>query len=181
MAGQCVSIRGSVAQPPLFPNMRGARLGGGMQGFMPQALVNTNNNSEWVDTRIIVKEAWNNAARFLEKNNHPKANCTPFRATNNAGDLFTRKYFSTLGPCQSFQSRPNLHGLKSRFGAIQIEYDNEAPGVPAAACNVKYVYDHSDYIRFLKQQAINKNYNDLSYGGNNNSGNQVAARAIRRY
>lgn len=179
MAGQCVSLSGSVAPPPLFPNMRGAKLGGGMQGFMPQPLINTNNNSEWVDTRLVVKEAWNNSYRFIQADGaHPKANCTPFRATNNAGDLFSRKYFSTPGPCQTAQSRPNVHGLKSHFGAIQFEDGN---GVPAAACNVKFVYDHSDYIRFLKQQAINKNYNDLSFGGNNNSGNQVAYRAARRY
>jgi len=33
----------------------------------------------------------------------------------------------------------------------------------------------------VKQQAVNKNYNDLSYGGNKYSGSQSAYRAIRRY
>jgi hypothetical protein len=53
--------------------------------------------------------------------------------------------------------------------------------IPAAACNVKYVYDSSDYTTYLKQKAINKNYNDLSYGGNDSSGSQSAYRAARRY
>jgi hypothetical protein len=53
--------------------------------------------------------------------------------------------------------------------------------VPAAACNVKYVYDSSDYITYLKQRAINKNYNDLSNGGDDYNGSQSAQRAIRRY
>jgi hypothetical protein len=33
----------------------------------------------------------------------------------------------------------------------------------------------------LKQQALNKNYNDLSFGGDNSSASQSAYRAIRRY
>ena len=53
--------------------------------------------------------------------------------------------------------------------------------VPASACNVKYVYDSSDYITYLKQNAVNKNYNDLKYGGDENSSSQSVVRAIRRY
>jgi hypothetical protein len=53
--------------------------------------------------------------------------------------------------------------------------------IPAAACNVKYVYDSSDYITYLKQRAVNKNYNDLSYGGDQSNTSQSAIRAIRRY
>ena len=53
--------------------------------------------------------------------------------------------------------------------------------IPAAACNVKYVYDSSDYTTYLKQRAVNKNYNDLSYGGDDSNSSQSAQRAIRRY
>jgi hypothetical protein len=72
-----------------------------------------------------------------------------------------------------------MRGLSTRFGSIQSVCDGTF--VPPASCNVKYVYDSSDYITFLKQQAINKNYNDLSNAGNNNSAGQSAFRAIRRY
>ena len=98
---------------------------------------------------------------------------------DNAGDLLCRKYYSCGGPCQTPQAIPNLHGLSQRFGSIQNQCDKSL--VPAAACNVKYVYDSSDYITYLKQQAINKNYNDLSNAGNNNNASQSAFRAIRRY
>jgi len=98
---------------------------------------------------------------------------------NNSGDILCRENYSCGGSCQSFQSRPNMRGLSSRFGAIQSVCDGTF--VPPASCNVKYVYDSSDYITFLKQQAINKNYNDLSNAGNNNSAGQSAFRAIRRY
>ena len=72
-----------------------------------------------------------------------------------------------------------MNGLRGRFGAITSNCDDS--GIPPAACNGKYVYDSSDYVRFLKQQAVNRNYNDYSNGGNENSGSQSAYRAIRRY
>ena len=53
--------------------------------------------------------------------------------------------------------------------------------VTASACNVKFVYDSSDYVTYLKQKAINKNYNDLTYGGDQSNASQSAIRHIRRY
>ena len=53
--------------------------------------------------------------------------------------------------------------------------------VPSATCNVKYVYDISEYVTYLKQKAVNKNYNDLTYGGDQYNASQSAQRAIRRY
>ncbi len=53
--------------------------------------------------------------------------------------------------------------------------------IPAAACNVKYVYDSSDYTTYLKQRAVVKNYNDLTYGGDDYKASQSAWKAIRRY
>ena len=155
-----------------------SKLGGGIPGFIPQATYNTNNNNEFIDTRFSLKQAWNTgyAMRML---NQDKAICTPFRAVNNAGDLLSRKYYSCGGPCQTFQSRPGMFGLKQHFGAIQNHCDGT--GVPPSSCNIKYVYDSSDYIRYAKQKAVNKNYNDAAYGGNNYSGAQSAIRAIRRY
>jgi hypothetical protein len=41
------------------------------------------------------------------------------------------------------------------------------------------VYDGSDYTRFRKQMAVNRNYNDAGFGGANNAA-QSAIRAIRR-
>ena len=42
-------------------------------------------------------------------------------------------------------------------------------GVPASNTNVKYVPDASDYIKYKRQAAYNKNYNDVTYGGYNNA------------
>jgi hypothetical protein len=165
--------------------------GGAIQGWMPQTTQLTDKRyPEYEHIRLIVKDAWNTQyRRQLRRNNLKQSITTPFRAVNNAGDLLSRENYSCGGSCQSFQSRPGLRGLRTRFGSVSVSCTPSAAynslqlinNVPAAACNVKYVYDSSDYVTYLKQRAINKNYNDLSNGGDDYKGSQSAQRAIRRY
>jgi len=152
-------------------------LGGGLPGFIPQPLYTTDNSASYAKTRVLLKQAWN--TNYARAENAQITICTPFRAINNAGDLLSRKYYSCGGPCQTFQSRPGLYGLKSSFGSIQNLCDGT--GVQPSSCNVKFVYDSSDYSRYVKQKAMNKNYNAASNGGNRYNGSQSAIRAIRRY
>jgi hypothetical protein len=101
----------------------------------------------------------------------------------------SRDNYSCGGTCQSFQSRPQLKGLRQRFGSISksctpsaLYTGNQiAPDVPASACNVKFVYDSSDYTTYLKQRAMVTNYNDSTFGGNTSNASQSAWRAVRRY
>jgi hypothetical protein len=167
-------IGGSVAQTITIPN-KASGLGGGIRGFIPQALITTNNNGGFTNTRFLLKNSWNTNKR----NKKYGIIQTPFRVVNNAGDILSREYYSCGGSCQTFQSRPGMFGLKQRFGAIQSNCDTT--GIPPSSCNVKYVYDSSDYIRYLKQGAINQNYNALNYGGDKYSASQSQYRAIRRY
>jgi len=165
--------------------------GGAINGWMPQAIqTNDKTYPEFEQIRFTLKNAWNTTyPSQLKRANLKQSITTPFRAINNAGDLLSRENFSCGGSCQTFQSRPGLRGLKTRFGSVSVSCTPSAaystlqliPGIPAAACNVKYVYDSSDYVTYLKQKAINKNYNDLSYGGDDSNSSQSAIRAIRRY
>lgn len=165
--------------------------GGAIQGWMPQTTQNVDKRyPEFEQIRFTLKQAWNTTyPSQLRRNNIKQSITTPFRAVNNAGDLLSRENYSCGGTCQSFQSRPNLKGLKGRFGSVQktcipsVAYSTLQLNVdiPAAACNVKFVYDSSDYTTYLKQRAVNKNYNDLTYGGDDSNSNQSALRAIRRY
>jgi len=165
----------------------GPLLGGGFKGRMPQPLVDHDNSDSFAQTRFTLRDAWNTTS--FSGSSNPKRMITPFRAVNNAGDLLCRQSYSCGGSCQTFQSRPGMFGLRHRFGstsdsckadifwtANQIDIK-----VPSSTCNGKYVYDSSDYIRFRKNQAVNKNYNDRAFGGNESSGSQVAYRAARRY
>jgi len=166
--------------------------GGAIRGYMPQNTQNVDKRyPEFEQIRFTLKNAWNTTyPSQLRAAKLPKRTITtPFRAVNNAGDLLSRENFSCGGSCQTYQSRPGLRGLKVRFGATSISCTPSAAyntlqlnsSVPSATCNVKWVYDSSDYVTYLKQKAINKNYNDLSYGGDENKSSQSAQRAIRRY
>lgn len=157
----------------------GNHLGRGIRGYIPQSLITTDNYDEYARERFTLREAWNTTyPRELEVAKKPRI-VTPFRAVTNSGDLLCRQAYSCGGPCQTFQSRPGLRGLASKFGAIQDRCDGT--GVRPSACNQKYVYDSSDYITYKKQSAVVKNYNALDNGGDEYSGSQVAFKAIRRY
>jgi len=157
----------------------GISLGGGFKGFMPQSDVTNYHDNDFSQTRFTLREAWNTTKYSGQDGLENKRIITPFRAVNNAGDVLSRKNYSCGGSCQTFQSRPGLNGLRQRFGAIQNICDETL--IPPAACNVKYVYDSSDYITYMRQKAINKNYNDRSFGGNDYSTSQSAIRASKRY
>jgi hypothetical protein len=170
---------------------RPGNAGGAIQGWMPQTTQNVDKAyPNYEQIRYTLKNAWNTTyPSQLRRNNLKRSITTPFRAVNNAGDLLSRENFSCGGSCQTPQSRPGLHGLRTHFGSVSVSctpsaaYNSlqEIKNVPAAACNVKYVYDSSDYVTYLKQKAVNKNYNDFSNGGDDYKASQSAQRAIRRY
>ena len=190
--GYTNSIPGSFPKLIFNPTTKGRNLGGGIQGYMPQAVITTEKGSygtnDFGTIRFTLREAWNTTYPAQLKAAKKKSIITPFRAVTNSGDLMSRENYVCGGSCQSFQSRPGMYGLKQRFGATSKEcngtfysYYQIAPSIPSATCNVKYVYDGSDYTTYLKQKAINKNYNDLTFGGDNDNASQSASRAIRRY
>jgi len=159
--------------------IKGRSLGGGIRGYMPPPILKTNDSDEFSQIRFSLRQAWNTTYPSQLKKADLKRVITPFRAVTNSGDILSRQYYSCGGSCQTFQSRPNLKGLRGSFGSIKSACDSS--GVPPASCNVKYVYDSSDYITYLKNTAVNKNYNDISYGGDNSNSSQSNIRAIRRY
>jgi hypothetical protein len=171
--------------------VRPANPGGAINGYMPQQTQTVDKRyPDYEHIRFTLKNAWNTSYRGqLKRDNLKRPITTPFRAVNNAGDLLSRLNYSCGGPCQSFQSRPNMRGLRIRFGAVSDTCVPSAAynsiqlldNIPASACNVKYVYDSSDYTTYLKQRAVNKNYNDLTFGGDDSNSGQSAWRAIRRY
>lgn len=168
-------------------NGPGPKLGGGLPGLMPQPIIDHDNSDAFARTRFTLRDAWNTTSYSGSSN--PKRIITPFRAVNNAGDLLSRENYSCGGSCQTPQSRPGLNGLRQHFGSTStsctqsvvwspIQLDNK---VPSSTCNVKFVYDASDYTKFKKNQAINRNYNDRSFGGNDYNTSQSPIRHIRRY
>jgi hypothetical protein len=152
-------------------------LGGYIRGFIPKHLQTNLNNDEYVENRFSLRNAWN--TNYLARSANQTFPCTPFRAINNSGDLLSRKGYSCGGSCQTPQNIPNLKGLRNAMGHIQSSCDGST--IEPSSCNVKYVADFSDYVRFQKLRAINKNYNDYTYGGDQSWSNQSVIRAIHRY
>ena len=137
-------------------------------------LSNTHDSSEYSKSRVLLRRAWNTT--YKKSLGSRKLGITPFRAVMNAGDLLSRKYYTCGGSNQAPQSRPGVKGIRSKLGSIHSLCDGT--NVPAAYCNSKFVYDSSDYVTYVRHRAENRNYNDSSFGGNNNSAAQSALRSI---
>ena len=126
---------------------------------------------------------------------------TPFRALMNAGDPNNTYNSPQWGPSSQVGSqgsvgefvnnqytrvinqvsstkRSSNSGWKSAAGRVPIS--QSAQGASAWTGNNKYVYDGSDYVRFKKLQAKNRNYNDPTFGGDEHNASQVPRARARR-
>jgi hypothetical protein len=144
-----------------------SNLGGPFQGYSPQQTLDSFRDSEGVMTRRVLRSSWNTPYATGTVNNRDRVT-TPYRAVNNLGDFLGRMNYVCGGPNQVNADYP---GWKSRIGSIISQCDNT--GIAASVCNTRYVSDSSDYTTFKKQMAINKNYNDIKYGGDQSNGSYV--------
>jgi hypothetical protein len=138
-------------------------LGGPFQGFSSKQTLTNYKTSELVGMRKVLRIGWNTPYATGSVNGRNRVT-TPFRAVNNSGDFLSRKNYSSGGPNPTNASRP---GYARLIGSLWSNPDTT--GIPSSSCNVKFVADSSEYTKFKKQQANNRNYNDLSQGGYNNS------------
>tara|TARA_Y100000389_G_C17455290_1_gene517720 strand:- start:987 stop:1646 length:660 start_codon:yes stop_codon:yes gene_type:complete len=128
---------------------------------------------------------------------------TPFRALMNAGDPNNTYNSPQWGPSSqvpasgagsvgryinnqythvinqvSSTKRSSNSGWKSAAGRVPTSQTTS--GASAWTGNNKYVYDGSDYVRFKKLQAKNRNYNDPTFGGDEHNASQVPRARARR-
>ena len=115
----------------------------------------------------------------------------------NAGDPLGRKNYSCGGPNMVSGGVGRMFCMPPRTlkDGGQRRSGCDISGIPAQTCNIRYVYDSSDVIRYKKELAINKGYSwknndrvlgkavynmgfDYSYGGSNN-GAVVRLRHVR--
>ena len=158
-------------QPGTYPNVRGASF---IRPYPANVGTFVGRN------RRILRKVWNGLTSF---DNGPKIG--NFRLAYNAGDPLSRVNFSSGGPNMiSSTGKPKLHLASNRDGGQKVEPD--PTGLPASTTNVKYVYDSSLFIRFKREQSINRGYAglgqsssaDYTAGGANNGAN-VAFRMAR--
>ena len=95
---------------------------------------------------------------------------TPFRQAYNAGDIA-----GTVDQ-RTQEAAPNqVNGIAPVNSLRKYERSRGAAsgGGSKFTGNPRYVYDSSDYIRFRKLAAKNKNYNDKSFGGDESHASYV--------
>jgi hypothetical protein len=100
---------------------------------------------------------------------------TPFRRYFNAGDTAGTV---NSGPSLLLGPPINQSG-NSMVSRIHANQGGTSTGDAFFTGNPKKVYDGSDYVRFKKIQAGNRNYNDSSFGGENGSTISQALRRVR--
>jgi len=157
------------------PNLGGSKLGGGIQGKSPKQTITNYKGSDQVMSRKLLVKSWNTAYATGIVNGKTCVT-TPFRAVNNSGDFLGRVHYSCGGPNPTNADRP---GWKSR---IRNMFSNcDGTGIPASSTNTKFVADSSEYSKFRKHRAINLNYNDNSFGGDQSHASFVSRMAVHRY
>jgi len=108
---------------------------------------------------------------------------TPFRQAMNAGDPFSKQ--NALPDSTIISNTPSNQVQGSRRAANQAAATTAGSGLTtvvggsAYTGNPKRVYDSSDYVRFKKLQAKNRNYNDPTFGGDDNFAAQTAIARVR--
>jgi len=151
----------------------GSTLGGGIHGISTKQTITNYKDSKQTNIRNILRDSWNSAYALGPINGYARVT-TPFRAMNNSGDFLGRVNYACGGPNPTNASRP---GYKNLIGSLPSQCDGT--GIPASSCNVKFVADSSDYTTFRKQQAVNRNYNDMTNGGDQHNASYVPLMRVR--
>lgn len=172
-----VIYRGTVPQGT-YPNVKGASI------QKPKPTVDTSERSR---DRFVLRNAWN--TNTLNRTGTvtiggvtSNLKIGSFRAVNNAGDPLSRKNYS-CGGSNMITSRPGVMILTTKDGG-QDKSNCDGSGVPPSTCNVKYVYDSSEFTKYKKLTAKNRGYrfpgSDYTYGGANNGTTQSVINRVRR-
>ena len=111
------------------------------------------------------------------------AGLTPFRISLNAGDVFNS---NNKAPWDALlHSGSNQINLPRHFGVgdgtSTVKSDNPRFVASAYSGNPRFVYDGSDFTRYKKLVAINRNYADVTFGGDQHSASQHAYRRVKNY
>ena len=162
-----------------------SKLGGGVPGGRPSAgFANTNTSSEMALKRKILRKAFK--TNKVNKTN-VRATCGPFRAANNLGDVLNRRNKSCGGCNQVNDTTSNVLNSKKADGVSNADCGTTTVNgitfstteVPLASGNSKYVSNSSEFTKFKELEAINLNYNDSSFGGDQHNASYTFINNLR--
>jgi len=112
-----------------------------------------------------------------------KSMAGPFRASLSQGDPLNRLYQSCGGCNQvhdvNIRIRLNQDGISDNY--CDVVTNGFTPRqIPLESGNNKYVHDSSLFTKFKNLSSVNRNYNDISFGGNANNGSYSFLMKVRR-
>lgn len=157
------------------------KLGNGKKGVQPLIFGHVTQGGERAANRNQLRRAFGNLfnkglgkSPVLVKNSI----AGPFRTSYNAGDVNT----NYIEPTNIIYGRESNQVGGNNLSRLQVGGDGISGqnGNAMFSGNPRYVYDGSDYIRFKKLNAINKNYNDSAFGGDSGKTQQHAIRQVRK-
>jgi hypothetical protein len=140
-----------------------------IQGISNVQTVNSQRSSEDVMIRNTIKNSWNKNASIGVVNGRGRAS-SAMKGVFGSTDFLSRvNYLGETIPNPSKTTHSIWH---SRMGSVMARSDGT--NIVGSNSNVKWVYDSSDFIRYKKQSAIARNYNDVSTGGDESNASQSA-------
>ena len=154
-------------------------LGGANKGFQPQLFGQMDGANERSTSRKYLAKAFGNMKNSglgYSPALYPNNILGPFRTAYNAGDVTTNGYGATdpkYGQAANQVGGNNLSRLQGLGDGVSKNGNASYSGNP------RFVHDGSDYTRFKKLMAINKNYNDSAFGGADNYQSQSVLKRVR--
>ena len=112
-----------------------------------------------------------------------KSMAGPFRASLSQGDPLNRLYQSCGGCNQvhdvNIRIRLNQDGISDSY-CDTVTNGFTPRQIPLETGNNKYVHDSSLFTKFKNLSSLNRNYYDISFGGNANNGSYSFLMKVRR-
>lgn len=156
------------------------KLGGGFKGQQSKLLGHTVSGSDRASSRKHLAKAFGNlynSGLDTSPALYQKNILGPFKTAFNSGDILTTYNESTnkrYGQAANQVGGNNLSRLNPNQDGVNRSGNAMYSG------NTKFIHDGSDYTRFKKLQAINRNYNDTNHVGDSGNTSQHALRRLRR-
>lgn len=167
-------------------------LGGAQSGFQPKyGLIgggaNSNSGSGMVGSgersthRHVMRRAFGNQVMHGLSGQSPvqyNKGTSPFRLAFSAGDVMGKVNEAANPKYGPVSNQVNGITRVTALGGYRSVADGVRYGSAAYSGNPKRVYDSSDYVRYRKLRAENKNYNDSSFGGDEHHSTQSALNIV---
>ena len=175
-------------------------LGGGIAGLMPQSVpARAKGNGNAVD-RAFARRVFNNKMTFQSVTGGSKTSGMllngGYRSVMNGGDALNRMNMSCGGSNQasnavngSANAAARNHGagavpqtgcgLEVSYGSEKYQASAATGANPIWSGNSRFVADSSDFTRFRKMRSVNRNYNDISFGGDQSNASQSILGRVR--